>query len=83
MSAPTTQSIASRMERAAPGERRTALFQCARDVAELWRMKRLSNRQRNEWATALQLWGERRAKLATFEASAAIIKGMTEKEGDR
>ena len=81
MSPPTPQSIAARMEKAAPSERRAALFECARDVATLWRMKRLSNRQRNEWATALQVWGERRAKLATFEASAAIIKGM--KEGDQ
>jgi hypothetical protein len=31
------------MERAAPSERRHALRQCARDVAELWRMKRLAS----------------------------------------
>jgi hypothetical protein len=82
MSAPSPEGIARRMEKAAPSERRAALHECARDVAALWRMKRLSNRQRNEWATALQIWGERRAKLATFEASAAIIKGMKE-GGDR
>jgi hypothetical protein len=82
MSAPTPDSIARRMETALPSERRAALHECAREVAALWRMKRLSNRQRNEWATALQLWGERRAKLATFEASAAIIRSMKE-GGDR
>jgi hypothetical protein len=81
MSAPTATSIASRMERAAPGERRAALRACARDVGHLLRMRQLSRRQATEWASALQLWGERRAKLTTFEASAAIIKGMTEKEG--
>jgi hypothetical protein len=82
MNAPTPLTIASRMERAAPSERRAALHACARDVGRLLRMRQITRRQANEWASALQLWGERRAKPATFEA-AAIIKGMTEKEGDR
>jgi hypothetical protein len=81
MSAPTPQSIARRMETALPSERRAALHACARDVAALWRMKRLSNRQRNEWCSALQIWGERRAGLRWSEAATEIVKGM--KEGDQ
>jgi hypothetical protein len=78
MSAPTPTSIASRMETALPGERREALRECARAVAELWRMKRLSHRQRNEWVNALQNWGQNRGGMRWSEASTEIIRGMKE-----
>jgi hypothetical protein len=64
------------METALPGERRAALHACARDVAELWRMKRLSRRQRDEWVNALQHWGQRRAGLTWAEASREIITAL-------
>jgi hypothetical protein len=83
MSATTPMDIARRMETALPVERRAVLRACAREVGQLLRDKRLSRRQANEWCTALQLWGERRAKLATFEASAEIIKGMRADGGDQ
>jgi hypothetical protein len=82
MSAPTPLTIAIRMERAAPSERRAVLRECARDVGELFRMKRLSKRQVNEWTAALQHWGERRAGLRWSEAATEIVKGMKE-GGDR
>jgi hypothetical protein len=78
MSAPTPVSIAAKMETALPGERRTALRECAGDVAELWRMKRLSQRQRNEWVNALQNWGQNRAGLSWAQASTEIIRGLRE-----
>jgi hypothetical protein len=78
MSAPTTQIIASRMERTAPSERRAVLRQCARDVAELWRMKRLNHRQRNEWVNALQNWGQNRGGLTWSQATTEIIRGLRE-----
>jgi hypothetical protein len=76
MSPPTTMSIARRMEKAIPGERKAALFGCARDVGYLRRRRELNQRQTSEWATALQMWGERRAKLSWSEASRTIIQGM-------
>jgi hypothetical protein len=78
MTAPTPMSIGRRMETALPGERREALHACARDVAELWRMKRLSHRQRNEWVNALQNWGQNRAGLSWAQASTEIIRGLRE-----
>jgi hypothetical protein len=72
MNAPTPLTIATRMEKALPGERRAALHACARDVAELFRMRQLSKRQVNEWSSALQLWGERRAGLRWSEAATEI-----------
>jgi hypothetical protein len=36
--------------KAAPDERKAVLFACARDVCALYRLKRLSHRQRNEAA---------------------------------
>jgi hypothetical protein len=82
MSAPTTQSIARRMETALPSERRAALHECARDVGQLFRDRRLSRRQANEWCSALQFWGERRAGLRWSEAATEIVRGMKE-GGDR
>ena len=76
MSTPTTMSIARRMEKAIPGERRTTLFECARDVGYLRRRRELNQRQTSEWATALQLWGERRAKLSWSDTSWTIIQGL-------
>ena len=78
MTAPTPMSIGRRMETALPGERREALHACARDVAELWRMKRLNHRQRNEWVNALQNWGQNRAGLSWAQASTEIIRGLRE-----
>jgi hypothetical protein len=78
MSPLTPQSIASRMERAAPSERRDVLRECAGDVGQLFRDKRLSRRQVNEWTAALQLWGERRGGLTWSQASTEIIRGMKE-----
>jgi hypothetical protein len=78
MSAPTTISIGRRMETALPGERRAVLHACARDVGQLFRDKRLSRRQVNEWTAALQLWGERRAGLRWSEAATEIVRGMKE-----
>jgi hypothetical protein len=83
MSAPTPTSIGRRMETALPGERRATLHACARDVAELFRMKRLSKRQVNEWTAALQLWGERRAGLSWAETSREIISGLRANGGDQ
>jgi hypothetical protein len=81
MSAPTPMDIARRMETALPSERREVLHACARDVGELWRMKRLSRRQVSEWTSALQLWGERRAGLRWSEAATEIVRGMKEEGG--
>jgi hypothetical protein len=78
MSAPTTTSMASRMEKALPGERRSVLHACARDVGSLYRDKRLSKRQVSEWTSALQLWGERRAGLTWAATSTEIIRGLKE-----
>jgi hypothetical protein len=66
------------MEWALPAERRAALHACAIDVAELWRMKRLSRRQRDEWANALTLWGVRRAGLRWSEAATEVVRGFKE-----
>jgi hypothetical protein len=60
-----------------------ALNECARDIAELFRMKRLSKRQVNEWTAALQLWGERRAGLSWAETSREIISGLRANGGDQ
>jgi hypothetical protein len=81
VNAPTPLTIATRMEKSLPGERRAALHECARDVGRLYRNKRLNRRQANEWCSALQLWGERRAGLRWSEAATEIVKGM--KEGDQ
>jgi hypothetical protein len=81
MSPPTPQSIARRMETAAPGERRAALFECSRDVGHLVRMRQLSRRQASEWTAALQHWGQRRAGLSWAQASREIILGMKEDGG--
>jgi hypothetical protein len=81
MSAPTPTSIASRMETALPSERRAALFECAIDVGELWRLRRLSRRARDEWANALMLWGVRRAGLTWAQTSREIIAGLKENGG--
>jgi hypothetical protein len=83
MSAPTTATIAARMETALPGERREALHTCARDVGRLYRDKRLSKRQVSEWTSALQLWGERRGGLTWAQASREIISGLREHGGDQ
>jgi hypothetical protein len=82
MSAPTTISIAVRMEKSLPVERRAALRECARDVGQLFRDKRLSRRQVNEWTAALQLWGERRAGLRWSEAATEIVRGMKEEAAE-
>jgi hypothetical protein len=81
MSAPTPMDIARRMETALPSERRAALHACARDVGELWRLRRLSRRARDEWANALMLWGVRRAGLTWAQTSREIIAGLKENEG--
>jgi hypothetical protein len=78
---PTAMSIATRMEKARPDERRAALYECARDVGRLYRLRQLKRRDVNQWATALQLWGERRAGLRWSEASTEIIRGL--REGDQ
>jgi hypothetical protein len=77
---PTEISITTRMEKAAPGERRAALHACARDVGYLRRMNRLRPREVSRWASALQLWGERRAGLTWSQTSAEIIRGLREGE---
>jgi hypothetical protein len=79
--APTAASIATRMEKSLPGERRAVLHECARDVGRLYRDKRLNRRQVNEWSSALQLWGERRAGLTWSQASTEIIRGLKATEG--
>jgi hypothetical protein len=79
--APTPTDITARMEKALPDDRRTVLFECARDVGHLYRQKLIKRRQVNEWTAALQLWGERRAGLRWSEASTTIIRGL--REGDR
>jgi hypothetical protein len=78
---PTPMSIAARMEKARPGERKAVIRACARDVEALHRLKRLkrlNRRQRNEWASALQLWGERRAGLTWAATAAEIVRGLKE-----
>lgn len=80
-SAPTPISIANRMEKARPGERRTVLFECARDIGHLRRLNRLRPREVSQWASALQLWGQRRAGLTWAQTSAEIIRGL--REGDQ
>jgi hypothetical protein len=75
---PTPMSMAARMEKARPGERKAVLRACARDVEALYRLKRLNRRQRNEWASALQLWGERRAGLTWAATAAEIVRGLKE-----
>jgi hypothetical protein len=79
--APTPLTITNRMEKARPDERRAVLYACARDVGQLYRMKQIKRREANEWATALQLWGQRRAGLTWAQTSAEIIRGL--KEGDQ
>ena len=77
---PTPVSIAARMEMARPGEGKAVLRACARDVEALYRLKRLNRRQRNEWASALQLWGERRAGLTWSATAAEIVTGLRDSE---
>jgi hypothetical protein len=76
---PTPQTIVVRMEKASPDERRAALFECAKDVGRLYRLKQIKRREANEWATALQLWGQRRAGLTWSQASEQIIRGLRER----
>jgi hypothetical protein len=79
--APTPLTSATWMEKALPGERRDALYACAHDVGTLYRLKQLKRREVSQWASALQLWGERRAGLRWAEASSTIIRGL--REGDQ
>jgi hypothetical protein len=81
MSAPTSASITARMERAPPGERRQAPYECARDVGQLFRLGRLKPREVSRWASALQLWGERRGGLSWAQTSQEIIRGLQESGG--
>ena len=76
--APTPLTITTRMEKARPGERRAVLFECAREVGRLYRLKQIKRREANEWATALQLWGQRRAGLTRAQTSEQIIRGLRE-----
>jgi hypothetical protein len=66
------------MEKARPSERRVALHQCARDVGLLYRLRQLNRREASQWASALQLWGERRAGLTWAATANEIVKGLTE-----
>lgn len=76
MSAPTISTITTRMETARGADRREALHECARDVGQLYREKKLSPRQVTDWTRALRLWGERRAGLAWSEIETAIVSGL-------
>jgi hypothetical protein len=80
---PTPFSIVGRMEKARPDERRAVLFECARDVGRLRRTNRISPRAAARWASALQLWGERRAGLTWPDAVTLIIKGLKAAGGEQ
>jgi hypothetical protein len=81
--APTPLTITTRMEKARPGERRAVLFECARDIGHLRRLRQIKPREVNQWASALQLWGERRGGLTWAEASTLIIRGLKASGGEQ